>query len=237
MQFIDRSRLDSIEADSFRARKPYPWTNPAGLLRSDAYEQLRCDLPPVSAFNVRFGKKRRHGQRPHDRYVLEYQDDLDIADSWHEFVAELRAPAYQDWVADMLGARRFFLTFHWHYTPNGCSVSPHCDAPRKLGSHIFYFNNEDDWRPEWGGQTVILDDGGRFSSRRAPVFEDFDREYEASALGNQSLFFGRNGNSWHGVREIRCPEDRLRKVFIVVVNRISPAALLKRATLALRAAS
>jgi hypothetical protein len=37
-------------------------------------------------------------------------------------------------------------------------------------------------------------------------------------LGNQSLLFQRQGNSWHGVREIRCPQGRYRKIFIVVIN-------------------
>jgi hypothetical protein len=37
-------------------------------------------------------------------------------------------------------------------------------------------------------------------------------------MDNHSFIFARRGNSWHGVREIDCPEDRLRKVFIVVVE-------------------
>ena len=37
-------------------------------------------------------------------------------------------------------------------------------------------------------------------------------------LGNYSLLFQRRGNSWHGVREIRCPQGRYRKIFIVVIN-------------------
>ena len=40
----------------------------------------------------------------------------------------------------------------------------------------------------------------------------------AQAIGNRSLLFARGESSWHGVREIRCPPDRYRKVFIVVVN-------------------
>ena len=37
-------------------------------------------------------------------------------------------------------------------------------------------------------------------------------------LGNHSLLFQRQGNSWHGVREIRCPQGQYRKIFIVVIN-------------------
>ena len=89
---------------------------------------------------------------------------------------------------------------------------------RKLGSHIFYFNTAEDWDPAWGGETLILDDGGRFNQKSAPDFEEFERIIASENLGNHSLLFHRQGNSWHGVREIRCPEGRYRKIFIVVIN-------------------
>ena len=54
-----------------------------------------------------------------------------------------------------------------------------------------------------------------------PRFEDFDRIETPQCLGNRSLIFLRRGTSWHGVREIRCPPDRLRKVFIVVIEQPS----------------
>ena len=91
----------------------------------------------------------------------------------------------------MLGRRFFSLRFHWHYTPNGCSISPHCDSKTKFGSHIFYFNTAADWDPAWGGQTVLLDDGGRLTPKSAPRFEDFDRVITAETLGNRSLLFAR----------------------------------------------
>ena len=50
----------------------------------------------------------------------------------------------------------------------------------------------------------------------------------AEAIGNRSLLFVRNGNSWHGVREIRAPQGRLRKVFIVVIERATLAQRLRR---------
>lgn len=235
MQYLDLSRLDQVTTASFRDADPFPWVNPAELIRPEAYAQLRRDLPPVDVLNPSFGMKRRHGQQTHDRYVLEYHEGAPVAQSWHDFVAELKGPAYTAWLRRLFGVRNFFLTFHWHYTPDGCSVSPHCDAKRKMGSHIFYLNTEEDWDPAWGGQTVILDDGGRFDAASAPAFEDFDREMPSVALGNYSLLFGRKGNSWHGVHAIDCPEGKLRKVFIVVINRLTPTAFVKRWTARLRA--
>ena len=40
-------------------------------------------------------------------------------------------------------------------------------------------------------------------------------------MGNRSFLFVRQEKSWHGVKEIRCPEGAYRKVFIVVINDFS----------------
>ena len=64
----------------------------------------------------------------------------------------------------------------------------------------------------------MLDDGGRLEFETAPELEDFDNEIAASSIGNYSLIFQRTRHSWHAVREIQCPDDRVRRVFIVVVN-------------------
>jgi hypothetical protein len=228
VQYLDQSVLQNFDVPGFRNRRPYPWSGLAGVLRPEAYAQLREELPPIGRFQQLFGKARRHGQQSHDRYVLEYERGIDLPASWRGFIAELEGPLYRTWLAQAIGNDRFELTFHWHYTPSGKSVSPHCDAPRKLGSHIFYFNTEDDWDPAWGGATVILDDEGRFRRRSAPAFEDFAGAATAESLGNRSLLFVRNGNSWHGVREVRCPPQALRKIFIVVIERPTLAMRMRR---------
>ena len=228
MSYLDYSRLDALDGEAFRNQKPYPWINPEGALTDAGYRELRDNLPDVSLFNGYFGVGRAHGQQSHDRYVLEYRDGLDLPAPWQAFVDELKGPRYRDFLRRLFGVRSLYLNFHWHYTPNGCSVSPHCDAKHKLGSQIFYLNTEDDWDPAWGGETLILDDRGRFGRRSAPAFEDFDKALPSQALGNRSLIFMQTGNSWHGVRPIQCPEGELRRVFIVVVNRAGPLARVKR---------
>lgn len=221
MTYLNLEQLNQIDPDAFRSQQPYPWINPEGLLTEEGYRRLQGSLPDAPLFEARFGHQRKYGQTSHDRYTLEWRDDLPVAPPWKAFVEELQGHEYQQFLRRLLGTSSFHLSFHWHYTPNGCSVSPHCDAKRKLGSHIFYFNTKEDWDPSWGGETVILDDQGRFSPDSAPKFEDFERALGAQALGNYSLLFIRRGNSWHGVREILCPEGALRKVFIVVINRWS----------------
>lgn len=227
-EYLNFARMDALDGEDFRNREPYPWLNPQGLLTDAGYAALRENLPDVDMFSKVFGVQRAHGQRSHDRYTLEYADDLDVPAPWKAFVEELRGPRYRAFLRRIFGVRRLDLNFHWHYTPDGCSVSPHCDARHKLGSHIFYLNTADDWREEWGGETLILDDQGRFPRDSAPDFEDFDRVISAEALGNRSLIFMQRKNSWHGVREIRCPEGKLRKVFIVVINSGSPVARVRR---------
>lgn len=228
MTYLDLNELAAITPAAFQSAEPYPWVNPVGFLQPDAYVALHSTLPEEALFSSRFDVRRRHGQQPHDRYTLEYHPRSRVHPHWHAFIEELQSEDYRAWLSELFGIRRFFLTFHWHYTPAGCSVSPHCDAARKLGSHIFYFNTAADWDPTWGGETLILDDHGRLDPRSAPGFDAFDSAIESQALGNSSLLFGRRGNSWHGVRELTCPPGRLRKVFIVVINRLTAHAFAKR---------
>ncbi len=228
MEYLNYEKMDALDGEDFRGQEPYPWLNPEDLLTDAGYQALRSHLPDVSLFKKVFGVERAHGQRSHDRYTLEYADNLAVPVPWKDFVGELKGPRYRDFLRRIFGVRLLDLSYHWHYTPNGCSVSPHCDARHKLGSHIFYLNTDQDWRKEWGGETLILDDGGRFRRGSAPDFDDFDQVLGADALGNRSLIFMQRKNSWHGVREIRCPEGELRKVFIVVVNSGSPVARVRR---------
>ena len=228
MRYLDRSRLNTIDPAAFQAQQPYPWINPRGLLTPEGYHRLVAQLPVQEQFTPSFGRQRAHGQRSHDRFMLAYHDALPVAQEWKDFIAELRSSTYRDFLGRLLGTRAFELHFHWHYTPRGCSISPHCDAKHKLGSHIFYFNTEQDWDPSWGGQTLLLDDRGRFPRNSAPEIKEFDSVSASHAVGNSSLLFARNGSSWHAMRPLQCPEDRLRKVFIVVVSRFGPVERIKR---------
>lgn len=222
LQYLDVNRLDAADGPTFHARRPFPWQAFAALLQPAAYRRLVDHLPPREQFSAVFGRRRPHGQRSHDRYVLQHRPGVSLPEPWRKFLTELRGPEYRQWVARLLGREDFMLHFHWHYAPAGCSVSPHCDAPWKYGSHIFYLNTEADWDPHWGGETVVLDDSGRFPASSAPEFDDFDAEFSGPTMGNNSLVFARREHSWHGVRPVRCPEGALRKVFIVEFRKDTP---------------
>lgn len=227
MEYLDFARLNKLSKREFRDQKPFPWVNFAGALTPEAHRVLLAELPEVSRFERRFGYGRDHGQKGHDRYSLEYDRSLDVSPHWHAFVRELESARYRGFLRRMLGFRPMRLSYHWHYTPEGCAVSPHCDSSIKLGSHIFYLNTEDDWNADWGGQTVVLDDHGKFDCRSAPAFEEFEEVAASQTVGNYSFIFKRTPKSWHGVRAVQCPEGKLRKVFIVVVEKIRPVKTLR----------
>lgn len=228
MKYLNAECIERIETDVFQTQHPFPWTNPQGFLTEEGYKELLASMPDIETFTPFFGKKRKHGQQSHERYVLEYTDDVVLPAPWQAFIEELKGDRYRKLVKQLLGQPHVRLRFHWHYTPNGCSVSPHCDSRGKLGSQIFYMNSAEDWQPEWGGETVILNDNGRFEAQSSPEFEDFDEEFAAETENNRSLIFGRRGNSWHGVHEIRCPEGAYRKVFIVVFEDVNPRKILMK---------
>jgi hypothetical protein len=216
--YLDTERLDALDATAFWSTEPYPWANPSHLLTNAGYEELLANLPSLELFARTFGKQRKAGQASHDRYSLEYDEALPVPKPWREFIDELRSNHYREPMRRLLRARAIEFRFHWHYTPTSASVSPHCDARRELGSHLFYFNAEGDWDRSWGGETLVLDDGGRLPWRSAPSFEEFGDIVAAECLGNRSLIFARGDHAWHGVREIRCPAEHMRRVFIVVIN-------------------
>ncbi|MCL5670507.1 MAG: 2OG-Fe(II) oxygenase [Acidobacteria bacterium] len=185
------------------------------------FERLRESLPDVSRFRRMEGIKRAYGQGSHNRYILHYGPGIEIAPPWQEFIAELQTEPYQSFVRRMFGlgpGNTFIPTLEWYYAWQGCSVSPHCDARRKLGTHIFYFNTEPDWEADWGGHILILDDEKRFKPHSGPAFSDFKTAAALDARGNESLLFERTDHSWHGVQPLGCPPGHLRKLFIITIN-------------------
>jgi hypothetical protein len=218
MRYLNQDCLQRTSNAEFRDRRPYPWVALEDSLTPEGHEALRQSLPDVGGFNRMVGIKRAYGQAPHDRYLLHYRPSLNVSAPWAEFIAELKGAQYQSFLRRMLGAHNFILTFEWYYAWEGCAVSPHCDAARKIATHIFYFNTEQDWQPAWGGEILILDSGRRFRTHSAPSFDDLEVAAKLEPWGNESLFFQRTPHSWHGVRPLQCPPGNLRKLFIVTVN-------------------
>ena len=220
--YLNTKVIGDIDSAQFRAQAPFPFVNPQFFIEPERYQTLLDSMPDISSFRAFFGKQRKHGQVSHDRYTLDYEEGMELSQPWEDFITELRSQKYRKFVCNMLNVSQVRFRFHWHFTPNGGEVSPHCDSKSKIGSQIFYLNTEQDWDLSWGGETVVLDDGGKFETNTSPAFDDFVAEHPAKTADNRSLIFGRRGNSWHGVRRINCPDDRYRKVFIVVFEEVRP---------------
>lgn len=222
MQYLNHQCLERLSHESFESQRPYPWVDIHGTLTPDGFERLRSTLPEVELFHRAVGGKSQFGRKFHDRYILHYQEGVAAAEPWKEFIAELLDPGpYHAFLRRMFGLgprKQIILTLEWFYAWEGCSVSPHCDALRKLGTHIFYFNTEEDWHNDWGGHVLIQDDGGRLSRRSAPDFDELGVAATVDPRGNGSLLFQRTDHSWHGVRPLGCPPGYLRKLFLVTVN-------------------
>ena len=175
MGYLDLGVLADLSGEAFRQQRPYPWVNIPNTLTADGFVRLRAALPDASRFERILYPKTPYGGVGHDRLSLHYQRKMPIGDTWEEFLAELRGPAYASFIRRMYGipqSQRMLLTFEWYYAWQGCAVSPHCDARRKLGTHIFYFNTEEEWDPAWGGQILIMDDDGKRDRHSGPDFKD-----------------------------------------------------------------
>lgn len=218
MEYLNRECLLGVSPEQFQNQYPYPWINIPNSLTPEGYWLLRANLPPVDAFDLQVGRPQPDGQASHDRYLLHFRPGVQVAEPWLEFIAELRGSVYQAFLRQMLGNHRFIPTFDWYYAWDGCGVSPQCDAARKRATHVFYFNTDEDWKPEWGGQILILDSARRFSLSSCPGFEDLTVAASIEPLGNGSLLFQRTPHSWHGVRPLECPRGVLRRLFLVTVN-------------------
>ncbi|MBA2591474.1 MAG: 2OG-Fe(II) oxygenase [Gammaproteobacteria bacterium] len=183
-RFIDSDRLTALGSEEFRSQEPNSWLNER-LLRPEGFDELCRDFPSLDRFEFHQDLAREGGQRPHDRYYLAYEssiyDQLDhsqrcvrhdeLPNSWQGFIEELDSPEYRGFVSRMLGVSDFTARFAWHVGVTHSEVSPHRDSPKKLGTHIFYFNTDQDWDPSWGGETLVLE--GKLTSAPSPDFSDF----------------------------------------------------------------
>ncbi|MFM8303755.1 MAG: 2OG-Fe(II) oxygenase [Actinomycetota bacterium] len=228
--FLDHGRLARFSTGEFLATRPFPFVGFDRLLREDAFATLLAEFPDRALFTWHGGIDRVHGQRPHNRWYLAYESArydeyserpggvarrADLPPVWAEFIDELTTdPDYLAMISTCLGRPVFETRFAWHLGVDGSEVSPHVDDHNKAGTHIFYFNTDDDWRPEWGGRTEVL--SGKTTVSNAPNFDDFAEAVTVPLTGNASFFFRNQPDAWHGVRALHCPEHRVRRLFNVI---------------------
>lgn len=219
MKYLNIKALENVSEKEFVNASPYPWVNLDKSLIAKGFDDLLSSLPDVSMFEKSFNVERAYGQKSHDRYELMYADSLALSPSWKQFIEELSGASYRKGIGRLFNVKDFSLRFQWQYSFSGCSVSPHCDSRTKIGSHIFYFNTPDNWKEEWGGQTLVLDDEGKLDCDSAPELTAFKNKTAVKSIGNYSLLFARTDHSWHSVDVLNSPPGALRKIFTVVIEK------------------
>jgi hypothetical protein len=228
---IDHDRLRDIDVAEFLARQPFPWLNLEDFLTAAAFHELHATFPPRERFEWHENRERRYGQRPHNRYYLELEGrhsapagaagmirKAELPAPWQALIEELDASRpYRELVGRLLQITEWETRYAWHLGVRGSEVSPHADSDVKFGTHILYFNTTEDWRPEWGGATLLL--GGKAVAALDPDFGDFATTVETKTVGNRSLLFRNLPEAWHGVRALTCPPGSHRRLFNVIFER------------------
>lgn len=230
MNYFNQERIENFPLEQFQQRKPFPWIDFEQFLAPDAFQILHKDFPSLDLFEYHENIYRM-GQRPHNRYYLAYEVSIvhpdmpqagvvrkqDLSASWQGFMEELEhGSVYRPFIQKVLGMKNYSIRYAWHIGKSSNEVSPHMDSSTKLGTHIFYFNTNEDWKAEWGGQLVVLE--GKQVPGMAPDFHDFAKETAVSNMDNHSFLFKNSRDAWHGVKALTCPEGKYRKLFNVIFN-------------------
>ncbi|PJD95254.1 MAG: hypothetical protein CK425_09060 [Parachlamydia sp.] len=229
MELINDSVIQSFPLDAFNKRWPFPWHNFHEFLTPEGFSQLYAEFPSLEFFEYHENLSRGSGQRPHNRYYLAYQKSIYKKDdqmggivtsealtpSWQQFIHELETNKnYQDLMHRILGNQPFEMRYAWHAGMSTNEVSPHCDNISKIATHIFYFNTSEDWNMEWGGALIVL--GDKLTPVQNPDFKDFMTSTPIKILDNHSFLFKNTPNAWHGVKALKSPEGKYRRLFNVI---------------------
>jgi len=229
LTYLDEQKLESFDHRKFLQTRPFPWNNIHGFLTAAGFQKLHQSFPALELFEEHLNIERGHGQRPHNRYYLAYENSIYHADAkqkgvirhselsteWQTFLDELNnSPQYRRFICSAFDVPDYRVRFAWHVGFNGCEVSPHVDSPDKIGTHIVYFNTSEDWSAAWGGSTLVLDK--KRTAIQNPDYTDFGSNHVVQIMNNHSFLFKNQPEAWHGVEPLRCPEGSYRRLFNII---------------------
>ncbi|MEL7043775.1 MAG: 2OG-Fe(II) oxygenase [Pseudomonadota bacterium] len=237
---LNLQALQQLDRASVRHEPFGPYVELENLITAADHNRLSDAFPQRERFERLVGGRRRHGQRPHNRFYLELAGaapsrssalesgtitEQELAPVWRQFIAELREASYACEVRRLFAVGTVRLRFTWHIAVDGDEVSPHRDLRSKRATHLFYFNTSPTWkRSSQGGETVLL--GRKRTPAMNPEFEDFEVHKSITVAGNRSLLFSNSREAWHGVRKLELQAGAERRLFSVVFEstRLLPAA-------------
>ncbi|MBS4167849.1 2OG-Fe(II) oxygenase [Parachlamydia sp. AcF125] len=229
MQLINESVIHSFPAETFLKRWPFPWHNFHQFLTAESFKQLCEEFPPLELFKYHENLARGKNQRSHNRYYLAYEKSKyeeekegvihadGLSPLWQQFLHEIETNlAYQNLMKQILGDQKYQRRYAWHMGISSNEVSPHCDNASKIATHIFYFNTSEEWDLSWGGALLVL--GDKLTTKQNPDFHDFMTSTPITYLNNYSFLFKNTPNAWHGVKALKSPSGKYRRLFNVIYD-------------------
>jgi hypothetical protein len=227
MGFIDDEHLNTFPVNDFQQRTPFPWMEFSQFLTPAGFNALHRSFPSLEIFEKHSNLARPYDQRPHNRYYLAYERSTysnhgrgivgrkDLSHEWASFINELETNvSYHKLIQSLFEVSSFKIRFAWHIGVTNSEVSPHVDTTKKVGTQLLYFNTDQDWKPDWGGSTLVL--GGKRSESMSPDFADFASAIPIETIGNRSFVFKNSPNAWHGMKTLKCPEGSYRRIFNII---------------------
>jgi hypothetical protein len=171
-------------------RDPFSWAVLDGFIPSAVADRLAADFPQdgfrAAGTNVKLFRVRSlvvDGVVPSAVTALSCD--------WGDFARYLTSPDYRERLEQVvstdLGGLRIDATF-CRYRP-GSSLAPHTDQPKRVATHVLYFNAE--WQPGWGGGFRIL---------RSDDVDDVIEEVLPTL--HTSVAMVRSDCSWHAVASV-----------------------------------
>lgn len=173
-----------------------------GLLCEESYRKLLESFPSHLAkpFNYHGGLKTNL-----NRTHPELMDFFGKNKEWMDFYSS---------VVERFHQKHSDFKFEFSMLPNGGGLRPHTDTVRKATTAVFYFPHKD-WERSYGGQFEIVrhktnpyDD---YSQTELLEWEDTEEIMSVPYKPNRCILMHRNGHSFHGVRQVKCPSHLVRQ--------------------------
>lgn len=217
MKILNKDFLDKLvkEKQDFHNTKPFPFINANGFLKG-----FRTKL--IDEYPKLGDMYRGEG----NGVVKVYSTDIDrllneinFSQTWIDFMEDLLSREYKQFMADLADVNDFKILFEFAVGQDGYWLGAHPDTPRKKCVNLFYMNDSRDWKPEWGGRTIIMEDySGKKIEKQIPPEQTIAPKIFAENIESDGLIFKRSDYSWHGVETVTCPNPGFnRKVFIANV--------------------
>lgn len=216
MIFLDENKIQEIinRKEEYLSTDPFPWSNIQDLIFRDKYWQLVSEMPGPRDESEWNYNRINFSINPPDYD----SSDIYINNDWLNLLNEFKSDLYLSMVETLTGLHRsrFHLKFQWTYRKED-PIKPHPDVEKKR--HVLVcFMFEPDYQSEWKGSTIILKvkNGIDLERQWTEDFSPFQYILYPKTFPNYSVMFNVGYDSYHAGDDILFPENRHRKIFMVI---------------------